>query len=148
MTKPELKEFIKKCLLEILSEDFIKKTINESIADKIKIDVQIPGMSSSSVIPTSFQKPQQVTKKPITEDMRQKMRKIVSGDDEEVPLGTQNPKIAEAINKIQDPILKEMAKDTVNRESTKTEQQMSFSDVEKNFIDFGKISAISEALEK
>ncbi len=147
MTKPELKEFIKKCLLEILSEDFIKKTINESIADKIKIDVQIPGMSSSSVTQTSFQKPQPA-KKPITEDMRQKMRKIVSGDDEEVPLGTQNPKIAEAINKIQDPILKEMAKDTVNRESTKTEQQMSFSDVEKNFIDFGKISAISEALEK
>lgn len=152
MTKTELKKLVKECLTEILSEDFIKRTINESIADKIKIDVQIPGMRSSNTTVSEKQSaavaPTQ-KKQQISEDMRERMRKLVRGDDD-VPLvtGAANLKIVDAVNKIQDPIFKEMAKDTLNRETTKIEQQMSFSDVEKNFVDFSKISAISEALEK
>ena len=79
MTKTELKKLVKECLTEILSEDFIKRTINESIADKIKIDVQIPGMRSSNTTVSEKQSaaaasPQK--KQQISEDMRERMRKL------------------------------------------------------------------------
>jgi hypothetical protein len=148
MTRTELKKLVKELLTEVLSEDFIKKTINESIADKINISVQIPGMSATTTSQSEAQIMRQPKKQQITEEMRNKMRRAVLGEDENVVLAPTNPKITAAVEKIQDPIFKEMAKETIQREAAKTEQQLSFSDAEKSFIDFNKISALTEAIEK
>lgn len=135
MTRTELKKVVKECLIEILSEDFIKKVINELITDKIKIDVKIPSMFSGEQKSLNVEK----QKKPIPENIKEKIRKITSGEDDTVL----NENVVEKIN---DSVFKKMAQETIENEMLKTKSQIDFSEVEKNILNLEKISSIENAL--
>jgi hypothetical protein len=153
LKKSELKVLIKECLLEILSEDFIKKTINEHISDKIRVDVNIPGFGGKTVAATAINEStspiKQQKKQAVSPELREKMRRAVLGEeDSTISQVAISPKIEEAINKFENPLLREMAKDSVVHEATTKTEQSGFSELEKKFVDLNKITAINEAVEE
>jgi hypothetical protein len=146
MQRSELKKLIKECMIEILSEDFLKKIINEQITDKIQIDVRMPGISSSRE--SIHESAEQPKKKELSEEQREKIRKAVIGEDisDLSSLGL-NPKVVNAVEKIDNPLFKQLAEDTLKTEASKATEQTSFSPEEAKFLDIKKIQMIENSLE-
>ena len=149
MQRSDLKKLIKECLVEILSEDFIKKTIKEQISEKIVIEMNTSKATSDVPKRKKIQESKK-TNSGLTHEQRERARKIIAGDDDEsvddqIAL---NPRTLDAINKIENPMFKELAEDTVERTSSAVEQKTRFTEEESKLIDFDKIAAISEALPK
>lgn len=146
MNRTELKALIKQCLLEIIGEDFIKKIIKESITERINVEVNVPSLKINNNENTD-KKADHAPKRALTEEQREMARKLISGEDSDILLPT--PKVMNTIEqKFNNPLLKELAKDTVNRSDKFVESQTSFSEAESSLIDINKISAINEAVEE
>ena len=157
MQRSDLKKLIKECLIEILSEDFLKRIINEQVADKIQIDVRVPGMTSSSTHENLRESASPMKRRVLSDQERENMRRAVRGDDEESSstvggtgdissLGL-NPKVVNTVEEIKNPLFKQLAEDTLKTEARKANQTSTFAPSETNFIDLEKIKAINEAVD-
>lgn len=156
MTKKELKDLVKQCLLEIVTEDFLKKTITECVSEKINIEVSVPSLGGAKKRPIREQvnsddsEEDVPRKKPgLTSEQREKARRIISGeDDKDAPL-VSTPRTLRAIEeKFTDPLLQSLARDTIAIEDKKAEEKTQFTSQESSVIDFNRIAALDEAVEK
>ena len=150
MQRNDLKKLIRECLLEIISEDFLKRIINEQVASKIQVDIRVPSSSRESLHESNegaiAQAPQ---KKKLSAEEHERLRRAVAGEDisqtDISSLGL-NPKVVKAVESFENPLLKSLAEDTLQKEASKREETSNFSTSEAGFVNIDKIRAIEDSL--
>jgi siderophore synthetase component len=164
MTKPELKEFIKKCFVEMLTEDFIQKSVNQIIKEKIVIEVGAPSFKigkqkleedteeddeEPARIPPPKKKgnPLVEYKSKLSPADRKRMHQsvLIDGDPDN---GRVDPS---RVSLFKDPAMQQMAQDTVEHQLELAEQEKEkskFTQAELDLVNPNRANAILDAVEK
>ncbi|MFA5189017.1 MAG: hypothetical protein WC460_06700 [Patescibacteria group bacterium] len=161
MTKPELKEFIKKCFLEMLTEDFIQKSVNQIIKERIVINIPTPSFkiggdanddSNNDVQGNLNEIPQTKLSEAsskinyqskLSPEQRKKLHsKIVSDDGDIIDPGK--------VNGFINPQLRALAQDTVEHQAEKAAEikNAGFSADELRVFDPNKALRVLDAVDK
>jgi hypothetical protein len=153
MTKPELKEMIRKLLVEILTEDFIQKSVNEIVRNKITIEVSAPSFKIGKQKleedveddgPTIPQKKSLVEyKSKLSAEDRKRLHQKIQSDDGDV---LDKSKIAQFDN----PAMRALAEDTFQHQAEKAAEvgDPGFTKEELAVLDVNKSLRILDAADK
>ncbi len=163
MTKPELKEFIKKCFMEMLTEEFIQKSVNQIIKEKIVIEVGAPSFkigkqrleedAEEDEEPANIPSPKKKVnplveyKTKLPADVRKRIHQsvLIDGDPDN---GRVDPS---RVSLFKDPAMQQMAQDTVEHQLELAEQEKEkskFTQAELDLVNPNRANAILDAVEK
>jgi siderophore synthetase component len=163
MTKPELKEFIKKCFMEMLTEEFIQKSVNQIIKERIVINIPTPSFSigkqkleediEEDEEPTRIPQPKKKGnplveyKSKLSPEDRKRIHQsvLIDGDPDN---GRVDPS---RVSLFKDPAMQQMAQDTVEHQLELAEQEKEkskFTQAELDIVNPNRANAILDAVEK
>jgi hypothetical protein len=147
MTKPELKEFIKKCFVEMLTEDFIQKSVNQIIKERIVINIPTPSFNiERQPLEESTErhtKQQLNYQSKLSVDARKKLHEKIVADDGDIIDPSK-------VNGFTNPQLRALAQDTVEHQAEKAEEikDVGFTKEELSVFDVNKSLKILDAADK